>query len=147
MSTKPVLVVCGSRAWSDPMSLWCHLDHICKNHRPLAFRPSAVWHGGATGADCLASAWARTNKIPVREFPADWRQFGKRAGIMRSRDMLDAAPAGSAVAAFVQPSLNQSRGTAFTVNESVSRHIATWLVVAGQPGWWICSPEGLRSIA
>lgn len=142
MSTKPVLVVCGSRAWSDAFGLWLHLDHICKPNRP-----SAVWHGGATGADCLAAAWARTNKIPVREWPADWRQFGKKAGIMRSRDMLNAAPAGSAVAAFVAPSLNQSRGTAFTVNESVSRHIATWLVVAGQPGWWICSPEGLRNIA
>lgn len=52
-----------------------------------------VVSGTAKGVDTLGEYWARELGIPVKEFPADWNQYGKRAGILRNGDMADYADA------------------------------------------------------
>lgn len=49
--------------------------------------------GGANGVDACGKAWAIINNIPVRDFPANWDQFGKRAGILRNAEMAQVATA------------------------------------------------------
>lgn len=48
-----------------------------------------VVSGCATGVDRLGEQWAIANNIPVREMPADWTRFGKRAGPERNRRMAE----------------------------------------------------------
>ena len=43
--------------------------------------------GCAAGADSLGAKWAKERGIPVKEFPAEWDVFGKKAGILRNHDM------------------------------------------------------------
>ena len=43
--------------------------------------------GGATGADSEGILWAITNGIPFKQFPADWSHLGKKAGIIRNKQM------------------------------------------------------------
>jgi hypothetical protein len=43
--------------------------------------------GGATGADSEGVLWAVANDIPVKQFPADWARLGKKAGVVRNKEM------------------------------------------------------------
>ncbi len=43
--------------------------------------------GGATGADTEAKNYALSHDISFKEFPANWRVFGRSAGHIRNRDM------------------------------------------------------------
>lgn len=52
---------------------------------------AALYHGGATGVDSVAYAFAFARGVPIRAFPADWEQHGRAAGPIRNRQMLLAA--------------------------------------------------------
>lgn len=43
--------------------------------------------GMARGADMLGYHLAKEFKLPLKEFPADWNNFGKRAGYIRNEQM------------------------------------------------------------
>lgn len=45
--------------------------------------------GGARGVDSAAIDWAVVNWCPFKEYKADWQQYGKAAGVIRNRQMLD----------------------------------------------------------
>lgn len=45
-----------------------------------------VW-GKAHGVDAAGKRWADKNGIPVKPFPADWGQYGKKAGYLRNGEM------------------------------------------------------------
>jgi hypothetical protein len=47
--------------------------------------------GMAPGADMLGYKWAKSKGIPITEMPADWDQFGKKAGYKRNWQMADYA--------------------------------------------------------
>lgn len=46
-----------------------------------------VVSGRAAGVDTLGEEWAKKNNLVVIPFPADWDQYGKRAGPIRNGDM------------------------------------------------------------
>lgn len=43
--------------------------------------------GEKYGADYLGEKYARENSHPVKPFPADWKKFGKAAGVYRNQEM------------------------------------------------------------
>jgi len=47
-----------------------------------------VISGGAAGADALAERWARENNKKLTVMPADWKRFGKSAGMVRNADIV-----------------------------------------------------------
>ena len=49
--------------------------------------------GGASGADTYGRHWAKENDIPVKMFPANWKEHGKAAGPIRNRQMAKYADA------------------------------------------------------
>ncbi len=52
------------------------------------FRPVLeVVCGMAPGIDMAGHWWANRNKIPVKQFPADWKTHGKFAGPRRNYEM------------------------------------------------------------
>lgn len=58
--------------------------------RLAALKPSIVIHGDCPkGADSIAKAWARSNGVPEKGYPAEWTLHGKRAGPIRNIEMLD----------------------------------------------------------
>lgn len=72
-------------------------------------RPSLVIQGGARGADAVAREWCRKTGTPCLTVWALWQQYGKPAGHIRNRVMVDdgkphlviAAPGGSGTASCV----------------------------------------------
>ena len=78
------VLVCGGRDFSDQGFLNSILDLY---HAKLGF--SLVIEGGARGADSLARTWAIRNKVACDEFKANWDAFGRAAGSIRNRLMLE----------------------------------------------------------
>lgn len=51
--------------------------------------PSCIVSGGANGADTLAERYADEKGIKKVIFPADWDKYGKSAGYMRNKDIIN----------------------------------------------------------
>lgn len=56
---------------------------------PGDYSNAVVTQGGARGADTLAATAARELGIPTQQVDADWDQYGKRAGFIRNKKMID----------------------------------------------------------
>jgi len=89
---------------------------------------TTIVHGGASGADGLARKAARALHLNETAYPADWKRYGKRAGIVRNLEMLDLAPA--LVLAFWD---GQSPGTRHTIEEARRRGIEVEVIPPADP--------------
>jgi hypothetical protein len=77
------VLVCGGRDFDNASWLFRTLDCY---HAKYTF--TQLIHGGATGADFLASLWAVENQVKARAFEANWALYGQRAGPLRNTKML-----------------------------------------------------------
>lgn len=77
---KKVAVV-GSRAFKDYNFLKKKLDTVKD-------RISMLVSGGAEGADSLADRWAKDNGKSILIHYSDWKQWGKRAGMIRNKKIV-----------------------------------------------------------
>lgn len=53
------------------------------------YDPKVIVSGGAQGADKLAEEWARKNNIDTLIFKPDWEKFGRSAGFVRNKDIVE----------------------------------------------------------
>ena len=76
-----VILVTGSRDWSDRMLMEVTLDRVAQAARngPILLR-----HGDARGADRMAAEVANRWGWTVEAYPADWGGDGKAAGPKRN---------------------------------------------------------------
>ncbi len=109
------VLVCGDRDYDSPKWLWAQMDKL---HADYGF--DTLIHGCARGADTMAGEWAEEIEIGVQKFPAQWSKFGRAAGPIRNRQMLDEKP--SLVVAF-HDNLKESKGTKDCVEEARRRGI------------------------
>lgn len=78
------VLVCGGRDFNEPVFVYKTLDAL---HAQYGF--TTMINGGAKGADTLAKCWARLAKIEVITEPARWATYGRGAGHIRNKKMLD----------------------------------------------------------
>lgn len=120
------VLVCGDRWYDNPVRLQWTLDVI---HGKVG-RITQIIEGCAPGADSLAEAWAESKHVPVRHFPADWKKYGKAAGPIRNREMLDQQPH---LVVIFHDAIQDSRGSRDTWLEARQRNIPTMLITGGDP--------------
>lgn len=104
------VIVTGSRKWPDPLRVAHELNTLYLQHGPFTLTHGAC----ATGADAAAAHWQETagrdlGCIEIKH-PADWDQFGKRAGPIRNKKMIEAGA--DLVLAFPLP---EGSGTQHTI--------------------------------
>ena len=80
------IIVCGGRDFSD----YEHFRHSMRSVLSQ-YQDVLLVSGHAKGADTLAERFAKEAGIPIRVFPADWNKYGKAAGPIRNKQMLDFA--------------------------------------------------------
>ena len=98
------IIVCGGTDFNDYDNLCKNLDVLLKSYKEIR-----LVSGHAKGTDTLAERYAAEKGIPIRVFPAEWEKYGRAAGPIRNRAMLDYAKEGKpVVAAFWN---GRSRGT------------------------------------
>ena len=111
------VLVCGSRHWTDQEAL---IERLCE------LPPSShIIEGGAPGADTMAKQFAYNIGWPCTEVNADWEKYGKAAGPIRNRQMLDMKP--DLVIAF-HKDISKSKGTRDTIEEAKKRGIPVELI-------------------
>ena len=76
-----ILAIVGSRTFTNYRLLSAELDNYNDIERIVS--------GGAKGADTLARRYAKEHDIPIREYLPNWAQYGKRAGYLRNRNIVD----------------------------------------------------------
>lgn len=118
-----IVIVTGSRNWTDRKTLFDRLDAV---HQATPI--TLLVQGGARGADHLAFQWAVERGITWDQFDADWRQYGKAAGMRRNREMLDNYPAAN-VEAFP---IGDSVGTRGCIREAQKRRMSVHVTEGNQ---------------
>ena len=83
------VLVTGSREWHDWKAIYSTLDRLRRRALLLHGHPLVVIHGEARGADLIAKAYATEHSVVERGYPAQWDRYGKKAGAVRNRLMLD----------------------------------------------------------
>lgn len=112
------VLVCGDRNWTNKSKIREELEAL--------HNVNLIIHGAARGADTLAGKAAKELNILVIEYPAEWSKYGKAAGIIRNRVMLDDNP--DLILAF-HSHIRLSKGTADTVTEARRRGIPTRIII------------------
>jgi len=76
--------IVGSRTFND-------YDALRESIDSLNIHIDEIISGGAKGADSLAERYARENEIAITIFPAEWKKYGRAAGMIRNRDIIKSA--------------------------------------------------------
>lgn len=79
------ILVCGGRDYADRDRVFRVLDEKLWQCGHIEY----LIEGDARGADKLAGEWALACNVPNWKFPANWKQYGKRAGYLRNAKMLE----------------------------------------------------------
>lgn len=79
------LIVAGGRDFTDYERVHAEIFSLAENE--LGDHAVSIVSGMARGADAMGTAVARNENIKLYEFPADWNQYGKRAGMIRNSNM------------------------------------------------------------
>lgn len=101
------ILFCGDRRWSDPAPILHAFDRL---------QPTLVIEGECEGADLLSRREAELRGIPVLPFPAQWDKYGRAAGPVRNRQMLEEGKPDLVVA--FHSNLENSKGTADMVKQA-----------------------------
>lgn len=107
-------IIAGSRGFDDETVV---LDAV----RRSRFTITEVVSGTARGVDKMGEGWANMNNVPIKRFPADWNQYGKRAGYLRNVEMAEYADALIAVYD------GESKGTAHMIRIALDRDLPVFV--------------------
>lgn len=97
-----IVLVCGGRGFGLDEAkrnfIYASLDKFAEENS-IHYKPDDSWlpldikivAGKARGTDQVAVDWAIINWLTFQEYPADWKKYGRAAGAIRNRQMLDEA--------------------------------------------------------
>ena len=103
------IIIAGSRNFNDYIKMLNTLDEL-GIHLINTIDPIEIVSGHAPGTDMLGEKFAKAYGYPLKIFPADWNTYGRAAGLIRNKQMVEytaAADRGMLVAFPV----GESRGT------------------------------------
>ena len=119
------ILVCGDRNYKDKEYVK-HILTIFKNNHP----DLEIIQGGCKGADILARDVGVELGAQVFTYPAHWHKYGRAAGPMRNKEMLDDNPDIKLVVAF-HDDIENSKGTKDMINQADRRGIPRIVITKG----------------
>ncbi len=102
------VIIAGSRSIAD-------YDLLLETINQLKWKITEVVSGGAYGVDKLGMRYAKENNIECKMFLPDWDTYGKKAGILRNKDMVEYADA------LIGLWDGESKGTKFTIEYAIKK--------------------------
>ena len=118
------ILICGERAFYDPRPIE---EFISRFNTPIT-----IIHGAAPGADTLAGRIGQACNHEIISFPAQWERYGRAAGPIRNRQMLDEGKPDLIVAFFNDRS--KSRGTNNMISQAEQANKLIAIYETGK-GW------------
>lgn len=117
------ILVTGSRDWDQPKIIFGVLGQLAREH---GHDNLVLVHGGCpTGADAIAHRYAEDMDWGIQVYPADWGYYGKAAGPLRNRDMVDSGV--DLCLAFIK---NGSRGATQCASYAEFKGVLVWRYLA-----------------
>src|SRR5690349_17531678 len=86
------LIIAGSRD-IDLDTAWQAIVDWFQDNGSTIPKVEEIVSGTARGVDRLGEYWANKYRLKVKQFPADWDNKGRAAGIIRNADMAKYADA------------------------------------------------------
>ncbi len=108
------VIVAGSRSITD-------FDTVCRVIQLSGFVIQVLLSGNASGVDLLGERYARRAGCAVEVYPAEWKKYGKKAGMVRNKFMAERANALIAIWD------GQSPGTRHMIAEAEKRGLRTFV--------------------
>ena len=81
------IIVAGGRRYHLTVDDYAYLDRVRSLLASDGHTIDEVLSGGGPGANAGGEEWARSRRIPVKSFPAEWNRRGLLAGPIRNRAM------------------------------------------------------------
>lgn len=75
------IIICGDRHWEDEKTIFLYIGTLPPDTRVIT--------GGAKGADTIAENTRVWHGLDGKVYPANWTMFGKAAGPIRNRRMME----------------------------------------------------------
>lgn len=114
-------IIAGSRGYPDSWVIEILDSQYCT---PNIIDITEVFCGGARGPDTSGKNWAYSLGVPVRMFPADWENYGRRAGFLRNEQMATHA---DALIAFWD---GESKGTKHMIDLALRHGLETHVYIS-----------------
>jgi hypothetical protein len=99
------ILICGDREFRDAKRIYAYLTMI-----PTT---DTIIQGDARGADTITWVCCELLGLPWESFPADWEKYGKAAGPIRNKEMLDSKPD---LVVYFHNNITRSKGTLNMIN-------------------------------
>lgn len=112
------VIICGDRTWVDGEVVRAIIGSLPSH--------CVVIHGNARGVDRLAGLYAEQCGLEVIAVPADWGRYGRAAGPVRNRAMLDQHHPTCVIA--IHNDIGSSKGTRDMVIQAKAARIPTLIV-------------------
>lgn len=112
------VIIAGSRGFDNFELMVEKCDRILEQ----VPTPVTVISGTASGADQLGEKYAKLRWMDIERFPADWDKHGKSAGIIRNKEMAEAA---DGLIAFWD---GKSRGTKHMIETAINKNLKVRVV-------------------
>lgn len=129
------IIFCGSRDWTDKDKIKRVLTVLRDNLQPFTViegengERDSIRSRAFRGADLIARDMAEELGISVEPHPADWDRYGRAAGPIRNKEMLNAGA--HAIVAF-HDDLTKSRGTRNMLDQAYAAGLAVWISTESQ---------------
>jgi hypothetical protein len=85
------VLVCGGRDTTREQAAFIY-SYLCEEFNGVVNEPLTIISGMARGVDSVAAEWANdqmSSNVILQEYPANWERYGKRAGYLRNKQMLE----------------------------------------------------------
>ena len=103
-----IVLVCGDRNWDDEETMENFIRHLPKD--------TTIIHGNCRGADKMAGRLGVKYRLEVIPFDAKWDIYGRAAGPIRNKRMLDEGKPDIVVA--FHRDITKSKGTKDMVRQA-----------------------------
>lgn len=117
--TSRRVLICGDRNWGNGERDYSQMEQFIKTLPD----DTLIIHGAAKGADSMAGEIAKERGLAVEAYPADWKQYGRAAGPIRNKQMLDEGRPDLVVG--FHRSFEASKGTKDMINRAKKDSIET----------------------
>lgn len=121
------IIVTGSRDWNSISDVFRLIEAMAQIYNPVEL---TIVHGACpTGADKMAHQWVEVAKnimpytIIEEAHPASWKEFGRAAGPIRNREMVEMGA--DICLAFIR---NNSKGASMTAKIAEEAGIKVYIV-------------------
>lgn len=125
------IIIAGSRDFNDYNKLRAETLKIVKELKLQGFNTKKenveIVSGTARGADQLGERFAKEFNLGLARFPADWDNYGKRAGYLRNAEMSKYAKEDKEIGVLIA-FWNGSRGTKHMIDLATKDGLKVYIV-------------------